>query len=177
MRRSCQITSEGGTTLPAAASIGAVGTFPTAESKLLAALPKLEAAASTYPDSDAGLAAQYHLASTFSMLGRHEDAVVAFEALIVKVDEENVYGRMAQLGRADALTQAGRTDEALAAWQALATSGSLNIPEDALLLELGRAQSAAGDPDAARQSFTRIVEEFPTSPYTLEAQNEIDALG
>src|SRR5471032_396185 len=54
---------------PAAASIGATGTFSTETQKMNAALPKLRAAADAYPDTVAGVTARYHLASTLATLG------------------------------------------------------------------------------------------------------------
>jgi len=56
---------------PAAASIGAKGTYYTEAQKLADALPKLQAAADAYPDTVAGITARYHLASTLAALGRH----------------------------------------------------------------------------------------------------------
>ena len=54
------------TDLPAAATFNAVGTYSTEEAKLKAAVPKLKAAADAYPDSNAGITARYHLASTYA---------------------------------------------------------------------------------------------------------------
>src|SRR5690349_388397 len=46
--------------VPAAAQLGATGSFATEEAKLNAALPKLKAASDAYPDSPAGIQARYH---------------------------------------------------------------------------------------------------------------------
>ena len=66
-----------GEDIPAAASLGAVGSFPTESAKLNAALPKLQAAADAYPDSPAGITARYHLASALASLSRHDEAIQA----------------------------------------------------------------------------------------------------
>src|SRR5882672_3395101 len=67
---------------PAAASITAKGTFSTQEQKLNAALPKLLAAADAYPDTEAGITARYHMASTLAALGRQKDAIAQFDAVV-----------------------------------------------------------------------------------------------
>ena len=65
--------------LPAGATLGATGTFSTEEAKLNAALPKLKAAADEYPDSASGITARYHMAGALATLGRHQDAIQAFD--------------------------------------------------------------------------------------------------
>src|SRR5882672_251840 len=67
---------------PAAAGIGAKGTFSTEAQKLNAALPKLRAAADAYPDTVAGIQARYHLATTLSSLGKQKDAVTQFDEVV-----------------------------------------------------------------------------------------------
>src|SRR6185312_8504162 len=60
---------------PAAASIGAKGTFSTEAQRLNAAVPKLKVAADAYPDTQAGIQARYHLATSLAALGKQKDAV------------------------------------------------------------------------------------------------------
>ena len=159
--------------VPAAASIGATGSYPTVAAKLNAALPKLKAAADAYPDSEAGVTARYHYAASLAAVGKYDEAVRAFEEV---VDPR----RRGQLVRADgALWQGGHAgawrpaDAAIATWQGLASSTDEALPKDAILMELGKAYQAAGKTDEARKTFTQIVEEHPTSPYTVEARAEL----
>ena len=167
--------TEGG--LPAAASLGAAGTFASEEDRLNAAVPLLGATVDAYPDTRAGLTARYHLASSLAALGRYDEAIAGFDAVIAQAGAEDLYGRMAQLGRADTAARAGQLDEALAAWQDLAQAGAgATLPLEAVLMELGRVQQARGDMDDARATFTRIVDEYPTSPYSAEAQRALGQL-
>jgi TolA-binding protein len=167
--------TEGG--LPAAASLGAAGTFASAGDRLNAAVPLLEATVDAYPDTRAGLTARYHLASSLAALARYDDAIAAFDAVIAQAGAADVYGRMAQLGRADTLARAGRLDEALGSWEALAQAGAATaLPLEAILMELGRVQQARGEVEDARVTFTRIVDEYPTSPYSIEAQRALGQL-
>jgi tetratricopeptide (TPR) repeat protein len=118
--------------VPAAAAIGATGTFPSVAAKLNAALPKLKAAADAFPDTDAGITARYHYASSLATLGRHEEAVKEFEQVAARAGAGSLYGRMAQMGKAEALVRAGQHDAAIATWKELASSTDEALPKDAM---------------------------------------------
>ena len=159
--------------VPAAATLGAVGTYATEAAKLAAALPKLKTAADTYPDTEPGITARYHYAASLVALGRYPEAIEEFDAVIDRAGSDSLYGRMSRLGRADAQRQAGQLDVAIAAWRDLASSATDELPQDAILIELARALAAKGDTEEARKTFTQIVDEHPTSPYSVEARAEL----
>jgi tetratricopeptide (TPR) repeat protein len=162
--------------LPAAAQLGATGTFSTEEAKLKAALPKLQAAADAYPDSPAGITARYHLAGAFAALGRTNEAVQAFDEVVKRSGAASLYGRMARLGKADTQTRAGQVDAAIATWKELASQDAEDLPMDAVLMELARAYLQKGDTQEARKAFTQIVEQHGDSPYLADARRELDNL-
>ncbi len=159
--------------VPAAASIGATGSFATVAAKLTVAAPKLKAAADAYPDSVAGITARYHYGSSMAALGKPEEAVAAFDDVVRRAGVESLYGRMARLGKADTQARAGQLDAAIATWTALASTTGEDLPKDAILMELARAYEAAGRTDEARKTFTQLVDEHPTSPYSAEARAEL----
>jgi len=159
--------------VPAAATMGAVGTYATESAKLTAALPKLKTAAETFPDTEAAVTARYHYASALAALGRHAESLQAFDDVIARAESDSIYGRMARLGKADTQMQAGQIDAAIVTWKELSSSTDENLPRDAILMELGRAYAAKGDQEEARKAFTQIVDEHPTSPYTAEARAEL----
>ena len=161
---------------PAAASLGATGTFSTEEAKLNAALPKLKAAADAYPNSAAGIQARYHLAGALATLGRHDEAVAAFNEVITRSGEDSLYGQMALLGKADAESRAGKLDAAIETWKGLAAKNGEDLPVDAILIQLARAYVQKGNHDEARKTFTEIVDKHPLSPYTQEARTELENL-
>ena len=99
---------------PAAAGIGAKGTFSTETQKLNAAVPKLRAAADAYPDTAAGIQARYHLAASLAALGQQKEAITQFDDVVRRAGTDSLYGRMAQLGKADAQFSSGQTDGAIA---------------------------------------------------------------
>jgi len=161
---------------PAAASLGAKGTFSTESQKLNAALPKLKAAAEAFPDTQAGIQARYHLAASLAVLGQQKDAVVQFDEVIKRAGADSLYGRMAQLGKADAQLASGQADSAIATWKELAAKKDSNLPEDAILMQLGRAYQAKGNMAEARKTFTDIVDNHPDSPYASDARKELESL-
>jgi len=161
---------------PAAASIGAKGTFSTEAQKLNAAVPKLKAAADAFPDTQAGIQARYHLATSLAALGQQKEAVTQFDEVVKRAGVSSLYGRMAQLGKADAQAGAGDVDAAIATWKELAAKKDANLPEDAILMQLGRAYQAKGNTEEARKTFTDIVDNHPDSPYAGDARKELESL-
>ncbi len=166
----------GGEDIPAAAALGATGSFATEAAKLNAALPKLQAAADAYPDSPAGITARYHMASTLAALGRSDEAIKQFDDVIRRAGSGQIYGRMARLGRADTQARAGQVDAAIATWKEMAASTTGEFPVDAILMELARAYAQQGNAEEARKTFNQLIDQHPDSPYTSEARAELENL-
>ncbi len=160
---------------PPAAAMQGSGTFTTEEEKLNAAVPKLQAAAQAYPDSRAGITARYHLAGALADLGKHNDAIAAYDEVIAR-GGDSLYGRMARLGKAEEQARAGQHDAAIAIYQELAGKADGDLPADAILMQLARTYAAAGKTDEAQKTFTRVVDEHPDSPYATEARQELETL-
>ena len=168
--------AEGTEGVPAAAQLGAEGSFATEEAKLNAALPKLKAAADGFPETEQGITARYHLAGALATLGRHKEAIEAFDNVAQRAGSDSLYGRMARLGKADTEAKAGQLDAAIATWKELAASTDEDLPKDAILMELAKAYVAKGNQEEARKTFTQLVDEHPTSPYSAEARAELESL-
>ena len=162
--------------VPAAAQLTATGTFATEEAKLNAAVPKLKAAADAYPDSNAGIQARYHLAGALASLGRHEEAIAAFDDVTKRAGDDSLYGRMARLGKADAQARAGQLDAAIASWKTMAVEEAAELPADAILMDLAKAYVEKGNTEEARKTFTEIVDKHPESPYVAQARAELENL-
>lgn len=159
--------------VPAAATIGATGSYATELAKLTDALPRLKVAADAFPETDAGVTARYHYASSLAALGRHAEAIEAFDDVVGRAGSDSLYGRMARMGLADTQTRAGQLETAIATWSDLASSTDEELPKDAILMELGKAYQASGNQEEASEAFTQIVDEYPVSPYLAEAQAEL----
>jgi TolA-binding protein len=165
-----------GEDIPASASLGATGSFSTEAAKLNAALPKLQAAADAYPDSTAGITARYHLAGALAGLGRHDEAIAQFDDVIRRAGREQIYGRMARLGKADTQARGGQVDAAITTWKEMAASTTGEFPVDAILMELARAYAQKGETEEARKTFSQLIDQHPESPYTAEARAELENL-
>ena len=161
---------------PAAAQLGATGTFTTEAAKLAVAIPKLQTAAEAAPDSPAGLTARYHWAGALSAVGKNAEAITEFEEVVRRAGPNSLYGRMARMGKADAQARGGQVDAAIASWKELVVQQSDDLPVDALLVELGRAYRAKGDAAVARKTFQQVVDQHPNSPYAPVARTELDGL-
>lgn len=166
----------GGEDIPAAASLGATGSFATESAKLTAALPKLQAAADAFPDSSAGITARYHLAGALAALSRNDDAIKEFDDVVRRAGSGSIYGRMARLGKADTQARAGQVDAAIVTWKEMAASTTGEFPVDAILMELARAYTQKGDREEARKALTQLIDQHPNSPYTTEARSELENL-
>lgn len=149
--------------------------FPTERERAQAALTKFKVAAYAYPSADAGIYARYQLASTYMTLGQAPQAATAYQQ-VIDAAGTGIYGQMARLGLAEAQARAGQYDQAINAFKDLSLRKDGPLPVDGILMQLGRVYLDAGKRTEAQQTFNRIVEEFPESPYTGDARKELDNL-
>ena len=152
------------------------GTFRTDRERLDAALPKLQAAADAYPNSDAGITARFHLAATLAELGRFAEAEQRYSEVIDKSGSRSIYRQTAKMGIGEAQLAQGKGDAAMTTFRELSTDTNSQLPVDGVLMQLGRAAIAAGKSDEATRAFTRVVDEFPQSLYVTEAREKIASL-
>lgn len=146
-------------------------TYPTIQARAEAALAKFTEVFDAYPATDAGIAARYHAAGALAMLGRHGEAATRYQEVVDRAGAGSFYGRVGQLGVIEANAQAKQYDRAITAAQALVdNTADETMPRDALLLELGRVQVAAGKKAEAKQTLDKVIAEFPESPYVEEAK-------
>ncbi|MEP7310361.1 MAG: tetratricopeptide repeat protein [Acidobacteriota bacterium] len=151
------------------------GTFPTERARLQAAVLKFKAAADAYPSTDAGLFARSQEAAGQLSLGNPALAVTAYQD-VVKHAGSSIYAQTAQLGLAEAQARAGQYDQAISTFRDLAQRKDGPLPVDGILMQLGRTYRDAGKRSDAQQTFNRIVQEFPDSPFSQEAKRELDSL-
>jgi tetratricopeptide (TPR) repeat protein len=150
------------------------GTYPSEKSKLEAALPKFLAAADAYPSTEAGRSARYQAGSVLVGLGRYDEAVTQYDRVIS--DGSGLLAQMGRLGKAEAQLRASKYDAAIASFKELSERSDLNIPKEAMLLELARAYRLAGKNDDAKKTLNQIVEQHADSPFAAEAKQELEKL-
>lgn len=156
-------------------STAASPAFPTVHARAEAALLKLKATADAYPATDAGIFARYQEAATLMSLGRYADAAGRYQDVINRADV-GIYGQMARLGLAEAQARGGQYEQAINAFKNLAERKDGPLPVDGILMQLGRTYLDAGKRADAEQTFNRLLEEFPASPYVSDARRELDTL-
>jgi TolA-binding protein len=149
--------------------------FATERERAQAALTKLKTAADAYPSTDAGLYARYQEGVTYMALSNPTQAAAAYQQVIDR-DGNGIYGQMARLGLAESQARSGQYDQAIKTFQEMAQRKDGPLPVDGILMQLARTYLDAGKRAEAQQTFNRIVEEFPDSPYNGDAKRELDTL-
>jgi TolA-binding protein len=149
--------------------------FPSERQKSQAALTKFKIAADAYPKTDDGIFARYMEAATMAKVGTPADAGARYQQVIDQAGD-SFYGDMARLGLAETQAQTGSYDSAIATYKALSERKDTQLPVDGLLMQLGRTYLDAGKTADAQQTFNRIVQEYPESPFTVEARQALDNL-
>ena len=149
--------------------------FPTDREKYEATAAKFKAVADQYPSSDSGLFARYREGATQMALGNTKEAAAAYQQVIDRAGTK-LYGQMARLGLAEAQAREGQYDSAINTYRGLADNKDGPLPVDGILMQLGRTYLEAGKATEAQQTFNRVVEEFPESPFSGDARRELDSL-
>jgi TolA-binding protein len=160
---------------PAAPGAAAGLTFPTERERAQAAIAKFKVAADAYPTTDAGLFSRYQEAALQLTLGNPAGAVAAYQ-LVVDRGGDGLYGQMARLGLAEAYARGGQFEQAITAYKELVQRKDGQLPIDGILIQLGRVYRDAGKASDAQQTFNRLVDEFPDSPFSADAKKELDAM-
>jgi len=160
---------------PADATGGSGKTYPTERERAQAAVSKYRVAADAYPSTDAGVFARYQEAALQVSLGNAADAIKAYQSVVDRAGD-GLYGQMSKLGLAEAYARSGQFEQAITAYKELAQRKDGQLPIDGILIQLGRTYRDAGKASDAQQTFNKLVEEFPDSPFTADAKREIDAL-
>lgn len=161
---------------PAAGGPSAGLSFPTERDRAQAALTKFKAAADAYPTTDAGIYARYQEAATWMQLDSPAQAASAYQQVIDRAGSGDILGQAARLGLAEAQARSGQYDQAINAFKELSLRKDGRLPVDGILMQLGRTYLEAGKRADAQQTFNRLVEEFPDSPFSGDARRELENL-
>lgn len=149
--------------------------YETPRAKNQALLTKFKIVADEFPGTDSGLFARYRQGSTYLALGEPKGAVDAFQQVIDN-GGSSLYGDMARLGLAEAHVQNGAYDQAIAGFSELAQKKDGPVPVDGVLSRLARTYIEAGKTADAQRTLTKLVDEFPDSPFTADARKTLDEL-
>jgi hypothetical protein len=152
------------------------GSYPTDKARLEAALAKFVVAAEAYPKSESGLLARNQAAGLLVLLDRPAEGIKRYQEVMDLAGQSSIFYEMARLGKVSAQAQAKQFDEAISTFQSLSANKDGEVPADAMLMQLGRVYLLAGKVTEARQTFRKLLDEFPQSPFVTEAKREFDQL-
>jgi tetratricopeptide (TPR) repeat protein len=156
-------------------STAAAGSYANERARLQAAVAKFKAAADAYPSTDAGIYARYQEAVGQVTLGNLAAATTAYQE-VIRTAGDDIHGQMARLGSAEVQARAGQYDQAINTYKEMAQRKDGPLPIDGILMQLGRTYRDAGKRADAQQTFNRLVQEFPESPFSADAKRELDSL-
>jgi TolA-binding protein len=152
------------------------GSYPSEKARYEAALTAFEDVANHYGSSQSGIAARYHAAETLFSLGRLNEAHQSYQTVIDKGGSSS-YATMATLGLATTMLAEGQNDQAIKAFEDLASVRDSVVPVDGVLMQLAKAYEKIGKKADARTTYKRVVDEFPDSPYVENARQQMTLLG
>ena len=130
----------------------------------------------SYSGSDQADMARLYLSRIALGRGQTDEA----RSALVELSQEHgndVIGRLATLDLIDLRIASGQVAEVAAELEAMIVGQNEGLPRDAALYKLGEVFVTSGEPERARSYFERLVEEFPESPYLVNAQLKLGELG
>jgi predicted negative regulator of RcsB-dependent stress response len=130
----------------------------------------------SYGRSDQADMARLYLARIALSRGQIDDARSTLVELSQKHGDD-VIGRLATLDLIDLRLASGQAAEVAGELEAMVVAQNGGLPRDTALYKLGEVYIASGEPERARTSFERLVEEFPESPYVMNARLKLNELG
>jgi predicted negative regulator of RcsB-dependent stress response len=149
--------------------------FATEAARRARAKELLQKVRDDYGMSDAADVAGLYLAQIAADAGRLDEARKLWSDFI---DEhgDSMLASEARLNLIDLDRKQGKAEQVVKDLQAMLEKGESPLPQDVILNELGKTQEQLHRPTEAVQSYQRILDEFPQSPYRQEAQQKVSAL-
>jgi TolA-binding protein len=150
----------------------AAGTYASEQEKTAKAEPIFREVLSEYGSTDAADVAGIYLARIEIAKGETAAARAKLEAFI---DEhpKHLLAQAARVSLIDLKLTAGEATQVIAELEKDVATTEGGLPQDVALTLLARAYETAKQPEKARDAYQRIVNEYPDSPYTLEAQRKL----
>ena len=149
----------------------AAPSFPDEASRELAARPLFEAVLVDWSGSAAAMTAEMYLADLDVNSGASEVAIERWERVSEKgpgataaVAEMNII----QLARSE-----GRLEDGRSRLESQLDRKDSPLPQDAVLSELAAILEELGDEEGSQSTYSRLVDEHPTSPFSFQAQRKL----
>ena len=149
-------------------------TFPTEAARRARAKELLEKVRDDHGMSDAADVAGLYLAQIAADEGRLDEARKLWSDFVDEHADSMLAGE-ARLNLIDLDRKQGKAEQVVKDLQALLEKSDSPLPQDVILAELGKTFEQLHRTPEAIQSYQRIVDEFPQSPYLQEAQQKVSA--
>jgi predicted negative regulator of RcsB-dependent stress response len=149
--------------------------FPTEAARQARAKELLQKVRDDYGSADAADVAGLYLAQIAANEGRLDDARKLWADFIDDHGDSMLAGE-ARLNLIDLDRKQGKGEQVVQDLRSMLEKSDAPLPQDVILNELGKTLEQLKRPQEALQSYQRIVDEFPQSPYRQEAQEKISAL-
>ncbi|HSS77219.1 MAG TPA: tetratricopeptide repeat protein [Thermoanaerobaculia bacterium] len=149
--------------------------FPTEEAHRAAAKKALQKVRDDYGSTNAAEIANLYLAQIAAEEGKLAEARKIWKDF-ADSHPKHMLGAEARLNLLHLDREQGKGEEVVKELRAMLEKGDNPVPQDVLLHELGSTLEQLKRPQEAVQSYQRILDEFPQSPYRQEAQQKVTAL-
>lgn len=125
-----------------------------------------------YGSRDAADVASLYLASMEASRGEYDSARARFETFVDDHGDHLLAGS-AEVSLLNMRLAAGETDAVITELQQRIDAETESLPRPVLLSLLAQAYEMKGEQDKATAAYQRIANEFPDSPYSLDAQRKL----
>lgn len=149
------------------------GTYQTEQEKLDKAEPLLREIVDEYSGRDAADVAGLYLARLEAGRGELDPAIEKVRSF-VDSHPEHVLAQSARISLYDLRLSKGESQEVIADLEKEISGTDSPLPTDISLAILARAYEAGNQPEQSRQAWQRLLNEYPDSAYTLEAQRKLN---
>jgi len=146
--------------------------YKTEAEKLVKAKPMFVKIAKEYSGSDAGDVAEIYLARVAAAEGDTNGARTRLEGF-VRHHPDHILAAAAQQSLYELRLQGDQAQATIKELEQKLNDEGTVMPKDAILSLLARAYELTGDQNRAREAYRRLVNEFPDSPYAIDAQRKL----
>lgn len=151
-------------------------TFASEEAKRARAEELLEGVIADYGNTSAGDVAKVYLARIRYDEGKTDEAKRLWQEFL-DAHEDGMLAASVRVNLLELERAAGNTEKVVEDLRASLESQEPSMPTDVLLYELGQSLEELDRTDEARDTYRRLADEYPDSPYAQVAQSKLQELG
>jgi len=149
--------------------------FPTQAARQARAKEMLQKVRDDYGSTSAADVAGLYLAQIAVEEGKLDEARKMWTDFVDDHGDSILAGE-ARINLLDLDRKEGKGEQVVTDLRAMLEKAEAPLPQDVILVEIGKTLEQLKRPQEAAQSYQRVVDEFPQSPYHQEAQQKVTAL-